>query len=93
MRAKEQNQEPQSEPSVGAVIGTPPLTHGKTKTSLLLELISSEGGATLHELTSATGWLPHTARAAITGLRRRGHDVERQQVDGVSRYMLGSGGK
>jgi predicted AAA+ superfamily ATPase len=61
----------------------------KTKQSQLLELISREGGATLMELTSATGWLPHTTRAAITGLRKRGHDVERQRVEGVSRYTLG----
>ena len=25
--------------------------------------------------TRATGWLPHTARAALTGLRKRGYDV------------------
>ena len=24
---------------------------------------------------NATGWLPHTARAALTGLRKRGYDV------------------
>jgi hypothetical protein len=29
----------------------------------------------LDELIAATGWLPHTARAALTGLRHRGYDV------------------
>lgn len=65
----------------------------RTKQALLVELISREGGATLEELTSATGWLPHTTRAAITGLRKRGQHVERQRVDGISRYMLGRGDK
>ena len=27
-------------------------------------------------LTAATGWLPHTARAALTGLKKKGHAVE-----------------
>ena len=65
-----------------------PLPARKTKLSLLLGLISREAGATLAELTSATGWLPHTARAAITGLRRRGHDIRCERVDGVSRYLV-----
>jgi hypothetical protein len=32
-------------------------------------------GATLDELVAATNWLPHTTRAALTGLRRRGHEI------------------
>ena len=28
-------------------------------------------------LVEATGWLPHTTRAAITGLRKRGFSIER----------------
>ena len=30
---------------------------------------------TLAELIAATGWLPHTTRAALTGLRKRGYAV------------------
>ena len=29
--------------------------------------------ATLTELTEATGWLPHSTRAVLTGLRKKGH--------------------
>ena len=65
----------------------------KNKRALLLELIRRQGGATLDEITSATGWLPHTARAAITGLRKRGQDVRRERTEGISRYILGSGGE
>ena len=67
-----------------------PLPARKTKLSLLLGLISREAGATLEELTSATEWLPHTARAAITGLRMRGHEVRCERINGVSRYLVGS---
>ena len=30
---------------------------------------------TLAKLVAATGWLPHTTRAALTGLRKRGYAV------------------
>ena len=29
---------------------------------------------------TATGWLPHTTRAALTGLRKKGHVIEREQA-------------
>jgi hypothetical protein len=38
---------------------------------------ASPDGATIVDLTQATGWLPHTARAALTGLRKRGYGVIR----------------
>ena len=90
MSSKKQDQSPQGEPASKTVIDTPHTPQRRTKQALLLELIGREGGATLEQLTSATGWLPHTVRAAITGLRKRGHDVRCQRVDGVSRYMVGS---
>jgi hypothetical protein len=90
MPSKKQDQASRSEPAPETLINTPPQPERQTKQALLLELISTEGGATLEELTSATGWLPHTTRAAITGLRKRGHDVQCQRVDGVSRYTVAS---
>jgi hypothetical protein len=46
-------------------------------------MLSMSDGATLGALVGATGWLPHTARAALTGLRKRGYLVDRSQQDGV----------
>ena len=46
-----------------------------SKLDRILGMLSTDKGATLEELTDATGWLPHTARAALTGLRKRGYDV------------------
>ena len=46
-----------------------------SKLDRILGILSTDKGATLDELTRATGWLPHTARAALTGLRKRGYDV------------------
>lgn len=56
------------------------------KTDTVLALLKREGGATLDQLVAATGWLPHSARAALTGLKKKGHLVERNKVDGVNRY-------
>ncbi len=42
---------------------------------------------------TATGWLPHTTRAALTGLRKRGFMVERRTGEaGGFVYQIGSGG-
>ncbi len=59
-----------------------------TKRSLLIELLKREGGASLDEMVAATGWLPHTTRAAMTGLRKARMDVESDKVDGVRRYRI-----
>jgi hypothetical protein len=42
-----------------------------SKLSKVIELLQGDG-ATVGELVAFTGWLPHTARAALTGLRERG---------------------
>ena len=93
MASKKQEQVPQIELASQSVIDEPAKPERQTKQALLLELISREGGATLEELSSASGWLPHTTRAAITGLRKRGHDVQRELVDGVGRYIVRSNDK
>ena len=59
-----------------------------TKSSMVLALLQREQGATLAELIEATGWLPHTTRAALTGLRKKGHAIERGSRDGVTFYHL-----
>ena len=53
-----------------------------SKLDRLLGMVSTDEGATLDELIGATGWLPHTARAALTGLRKRGYDVRLVRGDG-----------
>ena len=53
-----------------------------TKQASVISMLSTEQGATLDALTGATGWLPHTMRAALTGLRKRGFLVERVSEKG-----------
>jgi hypothetical protein len=45
---------------------------GGTKLAQVVELLQQDRGASIAELIVATGWLPHTTRAALTGLRKRG---------------------
>jgi len=60
----------------------------QTKRALLLEMLKREEGATLAQLVEATAWLPHTTRAALTGLRKKGHVVTASKVDGASLYRI-----
>ncbi len=48
-----------------------------SKQALVVEMLRKDDGASLDALVNATGWLPHTTRAALTGLRKRGYSVER----------------
>ena len=60
-----------------------------SKLALVIELLRRAGGATIPNLTEATGWLPHTTRAALTGLRKRGYAVIRERIGaGDSIYRI-----
>ncbi|QQV77566.1 DUF3489 domain-containing protein [Sphingomonas aliaeris] len=50
-----------------------------TKAGTVLALLGREEGATLADLIAATGWLPHTTRAVLTGLRKKGHVLEKSK--------------
>lgn len=59
-----------------------------SKIDLVLDLLGRPTGATLAELVAATGWLPHTTRAALTGLRKKGHAIARGKRDDVTCYTI-----
>ncbi len=50
-----------------------------TKPDTILKLISRKSGAALVQLEEATGWQPHSIRAALTGLRKKGHEIKRDK--------------
>jgi hypothetical protein len=54
----------------------------------VMALLGRKQGVAIEELTLATGWLPHTARAALTGLRKRGYAIERSRSQGGSVYRI-----
>jgi hypothetical protein len=52
----------------------------------LAALVARDEGATLEQMVAATGWLPHTTRAALTGLKKKGYVISSDKVDGVRTY-------
>lgn len=67
----------------------PPTERPGTKRSLVVSLLRREEGAELDDLIQASGWLPHTTRAALTGLRRRGYGIgKRKSPQGRTIYFI-----
>jgi len=60
----------------------------QTKTAIVIGLLQRSEGATLTELVDATGWQPHTTRAALTGFRKKGHVMEKSKRDDTTRYRI-----
>lgn len=63
-----------------------PATKPDSKSAKVIALLQREEGATLSEMVAETGWLPHTTRAAMTGLKRKGHTITSVKINGVRRY-------
>ena len=45
------------------------------KKDQLIALLSRKGGACISVISERLGWQPHTVRAAISGLRKKGLDI------------------
>lgn len=69
-------------------VSAPPTTKRITKTDQLIALLRRPDGASIEEMVEALGWLPHTARAALTGLKKKGHQVVRDKAGSVTVYKL-----
>jgi hypothetical protein len=67
---------------------TTPTLRAGSKQALVISMLSGKSGATLDDLIEATGWLPHTTRAALTGLRQKGFSIERTREKDASVYRL-----
>jgi hypothetical protein len=60
----------QTSPAIAAAPSKP-----ATKIAIVIELMAREGGATLEEMMAATGWLSHSTRAVLSGLRKKGYEL------------------
>jgi hypothetical protein len=65
-----------------------PTPRAGSKQALVIGMLGRKSGATLEALVEATGWLPHTTRAALTGLRKRGLSIERSREGDASVYRI-----
>lgn len=59
-----------------------------SKIAEVIALLERTEGATLAEMTDATGWQPHSARAALTGLKKKGHAIGKSKRDDVTCYFI-----
>ena len=59
----------------------PGVPRAGTKISNVIEMLGQDSGATIDEIIALTGWLPHTSRAALTGLRKRGYALVSDRSD------------
>lgn len=63
--------------------------HGKKKPDIILAMLSRAKGATIEQLQEATGWQPHSVRAVISILRKKGTPIVRSQgKDGTTLYQV-----
>ena len=60
----------------------------ETKIGKVIALLQRKNGATLNEMVAATGWQPHTTRAALTSLKKKGHVIERDKRGEVTCYRI-----
>ena len=76
-----------SKPEAGQTARTAP-----PKSELVKKLLRRGKGATLAELQDATGWQPHSVRAFLSGLRKKGEALvkeERKSGDTADRVAAG----
>lgn len=77
--------EPAPEPARPTAPPKPP----SGKLGRLHGLITGPSGATIDDLAASTGWQPHTIRAALSRLRRRGASIVlAADADGRKAYRL-----
>lgn len=59
-----------------------------SKMEAVIALLRRSEGATLGEIIEATGWQPHSARAVLTGLRKKGHMLEKTRREDMTCYRI-----
>lgn len=61
-----------------------------TKKAQLIALLSRKSGGTVAEASEKLGWQHHTTRAALSGLRKAGYEIDsRKSKDGkLSTYHI-----
>jgi hypothetical protein len=74
------------EPQVASKAGEP---RSGSKRAQVIALMQRVTGASLDDMVEATGWLPHTTRAALTGLRHTGHAITKSKnAEGRTVYRI-----
>ena len=79
--------------NTGANAKSDPGNSKSTKANAILDLLKSKTGASIEDMTKATGWQSHSVRGFLSGTvkKRMGLTVEKEpDKDGVRRYRITS---
>ncbi len=72
-----------------APTATASATKPPSKSAAVTKLLSRGRGATVAEMQDATGWQPHTVRAYLSGLRKAGRTLDKEErKSGETGYRL-----
>lgn len=82
-----------AETKPGVAVETSPETTAEpapkiTKKALVEQLLKSDKGATIEELTKQTGWQAHTVRGHLSILKKAGAEIISERIDGVRYYRI-----
>lgn len=68
------------------------VTKSASKLDTLEKLLKRKNGASIVDMTKATGWQQHSVRGALAGaVKKRGHNITSDKVDGTRRYRIETG--
>jgi uncharacterized protein DUF3489 len=83
-----------STPKPSGNSGAAPAPRTGSKLALVVKMLGRVHGVSIDDLTKATEWLPHTARAVITSLRNKGYRIETERnPDKKTVYQITAAGK
>lgn len=62
----------------------------RTKKAQLIQMLNRKAGADVATISKKVGWLPHTTRAALSGLRKTGFELKSEKPGNgqPSRYRI-----
>ncbi len=72
-------------------LAQPKPLRANSKGAALLALLQREEGASLDEMIERTGWQGHTVRAAMTGLRKKGHVIGKRVSGNSTVWFIAAG--
>lgn len=88
--ARKPSKPAQSKATIGDKLKRRGVKPPATKQAAMIEMLKRPHGASIADLTTATGWQAHSVRAALTGLRKRDMAIVRTEGDGGgSIYRIG----
>lgn len=70
----------------------PPMPRAGTKLAILVSLLEREGGATIEEMSAATGWKAHSVRGVMSAVLPKKFEmrITSQKMDGRGRVYHAS---